>query len=394
MHVLVLGASGTQGRAAAYDLVHNPRIEKVILAGIDRYPLEKTARWLDSEKCQVEVVDVSTKFDVFKLMKKIAPHVVVCSVPWKVTLPPLDAAIEAGISFVDFGLYQNVDFDKRIDYYHQRAKEAKVTIIPSCGLAPGMTNMLAAYGISHMDKADTVEVYVGGIPEKPAPPLQYKAVWSIEGVWTQFMVDCRVIHEGKPDTVEATTGKVDLHFNSIGDFEAAYTDGLGTMLHAYKEPEMKGVREIYEKTIRWPGHYEKIRILKDCGLLDTKPIDIDGCSISPRAFLTKLLEPALKMADQERDMTLLRVNISGEKDGSPLKKSYEMIDYRDKKTGILSMARTTGFTGAIVVDMLLSGKIVDQGVVMPEKLGANPAIFTEMMDEYKKRDIHIRDMSD
>jgi lysine 6-dehydrogenase len=99
------------------------------------------------------------------------------------------------------------------------------------------------------------------------------------------------------------------------------------------------------------------------------------------------------MSEQERDMTLLRVNVSGEKNGEMVKKSYEMVDYRDKRTGILSMARTTGFTGAIVVDMLLSGKINDKGVVMPEKLGANAAIFAEMMEEYKKRDIHIRDVS-
>jgi lysine 6-dehydrogenase len=392
MKVLVLGASGMQGRAASFDLVHNERIEEVILAGIDLYPLEKTGRWLNSEKCRVEVVDVATKFDTFKLIERVKPHVVVCSVPWKYTLTPLEASIEAGVDFVDFGLYQNVAFDNRLPMYHQRATAAKMTIVPSCGLAPGMTNMLAAYGISHMDTGERVEVYVGGIPEKPEPPLQYKAVWSIEGVWTQFMEDCRVIHEGKPTTVEATTGKVDLHFEGLGDFEAAYTDGLGTLLHAYKEPEMKGVQEVYEKTIRWPGHYEKIRTFKECGLLGTEPIEVDGCSVSPRAFLTKLLEPALKMGEKERDMSLLRVNTFGKKDGQDIKKSYEMVDYRDNRTGILSMARTTGFTGAIIVDMIASGKITDKGVVMPEKLGANQAVFAEMIEEYRRRDIHIREL--
>jgi lysine 6-dehydrogenase len=393
MNVMILGASGMQGRATAYDLVHNDRIEKVILAGIDRYPLDQTARWLNSDKCQVEEVDAATKFDVFRLLNRLKPHVVVCSVPWKYTLPPLEAAIETGIDFVDFGLYQNIAFDARIQKYHQRAKEAKMTIVPSCGLAPGMTNMLAAYGISHMDSADTVEVYVGGIPEKPEPPLQYKAVWSIEGVWTQFMEDCRIIHQGKPDTVEATTGIVDLHFEGLGDFEAAYTDGLGTLLHAYKEPEMKGVQEVYEKTIRWPGHYDKIRTFKECGLLSTEPIDVDGCTVSPRAFLTRLLEPALKMGEKERDMTLLRVNVHGKKDGQDIHKSYEMVDYRDDKTGILSMARTTGFTGAIIVDMIATGKIADKGVIMPEKLGANQTVFAEMIQEYEKRNIHIRELA-
>ncbi len=392
MRVLILGASGMQGRAVAYDLVRNDRIESVILAGIDRYPLDKTARWLNSDKSQVEVVDASTKFDTFKLIERVRPSVVVCSVPWKYTLPPLDAAIEAGVDFVDFGLYQNVVFDNRIDMYNHRAKEAKVTIVPSCGLAPGMTNMLAAYGISYMDNAERVEVYVGGIPEKPEPPLQYKAVWSIEGVWTQFMEDCRVIQGGKPAKVEATTGKVELHFAGLGDFEAAYTDGLGTMLHAYKETEMKGVKEVFEKTIRWPGHYDKIRTFKECGLLDTVPIEVEGCTISPRAFLTKLLEPLLKMGDKERDMSLLRVKTFGKKDGQDIQKSYEMVDYRDNKTGILSMARTTGFTGAIIVDMIASGKITDKGVVMPEKLGANQAVFQEMIAEYKKRNILIREL--
>ncbi len=393
MKVLVLGASGKQGQATSYDLVKNEKVEKIILAGDDKYELDKTARWLDSEKCQVEVIDVSTKFDTFKLIESTRANLVVCSVPWKLTLPPLDASIEAGAHFVDYGLYQNVEFDKRIDAYHKKALEAGVTVIPSCGLAPGMTNMLAAYGVSFMDQADKIEVYVGGIPEKPEPPLQYKAVWSIEGVWTQFMEACRVIKDGRPDTVEATTEKVTLHFEGLGDFEAAYTDGLGTLLHAYKNPEMKGVKDVYEKTIRWPGHYDKIRTLKDCGLLNTEPFTVGDCTIAPRTFLTALLAPALKMKDHEKDMSLLRVKAIGKKNSENLEKTYQMVDYRDEETGLLSMARTTGFTGAIMVDMLASGKINEKGVVMPEKLGADQNVFEELMEEYKKRNIVIKEIS-
>ncbi len=390
MNVLVIGGGGLQGRAAAYDLVHNDQINKVVLGDRSKKSLEDVACWLNSQKCKIESADCGTKDDLLSLIKKEDIDILVCSVPWKHTLPPLDAAIDAGIDCVDFGLYQNVEFDERIDQYNEKAKKAGITLVPSCGLAPGITNIVAANGASKLDKADTIQVYVGGNPEKPEPPLYYKTVWSIEGVWTQFMEACRIILDGKPATVEATTELEPLEFEGVGNFEAAYTDGLGTLLHTYNYPILKGVKNVYEKTMRWPGHYAKIRTFKDCGLLSNQPLEINGSSISPRDYLTALLDPMLKMNNNQRDMVTLRVNAIGEKGGKQTTHTYEMVDYKDTETGITSMARTTGFTGAIVVDMLGKGMIKDKGVVVPEQIGADEDMFNDMMTEFKKRNINIK----
>lgn len=392
MKVIILGGSGAQGRAVAFDLVQNENVEKVVLADVDKGALDEVTGWINSPKCKTAVVDCSEEEAVTELIKKENAGAIVSSVPWQITIPPLDVAIQCGINFVDFGLYHNREFDERFGEYDQKAKSAGSVVIPSCGLAPGITNMLAAYGVSKLDSADTVDVYDGGNPEFPEPPLYYKTVWSIEGVWAQFTGDCWIIKDGAPTTIEAISGIDELEFESLGRFEVAYTECLGTMLHAYKDPVMKGVKNAYGKTIRWPGHYDKIKTFKECGFLNDEPINCNGSRVSPRKFLSALLEPALKLEADQRDMTLVRVNASGLLNGKDTTFSYELVDYKDLETGILSMARTTGFTGSILVDMINKGKFKNPGIVMPELIGGDPALFEEMIEEYRKRNITIKEL--
>ncbi len=392
MNVIIIGGSGAQGKAVAYDLVRNESVEKVVLADINKKELDRVTGWINSLKCKTAVVDCSREQEITRLLESEKAGTMVCSVPWQITLPPLDAAIKSGVNFVDFGLYHNKEFDDKFEEYDQKAKKAGSIIIPSCGLAPGITNMLAAYGVSKLDSAHTIEVYDGGNPEVPEPPLYYKTVWSIEGVWTQFTGSCWIIKNGAPATIEATTGLEPLEFAGVGNFEAAYTECLGTMLHAYKHPVMKGVKNAYGKTIRWPGHYEKIKTFKECGFLNDEPVTLNGTKLSPRKFLTALLEPLLKLKSDERDMTLVRVNSRGTLNGKEKTYSFELVDYKDSETGILSMARTTGFTGSILVDMIGKGHIVEAGVVMPEEIGGDPALFNHMINEYAKRSIAIKEL--
>ncbi len=390
MKILILGGSGIQGSASAWDLLQMQPDAQIILADTDEEALEKKARWLGSSRVATRVVDARDKTQLSRLITQQDCQLVISSVPWTVTLPPVEAAIDAGVHFIDYGLYQNREFDKRLSEFDEKAREAQVTIIPSCGVAPGLTNMLAAYGAAQLDRVNKVHIYVGGIPEKPTPPLDYKAVWSLEGVWTQFFEECRIVQDGEFTTVDAGSGLEKLQFEDIGELEAAFTDGLGTLLHMYKDPVFEGVEEVFEKTIRYPGHYDKVMLLKDCGLLDTEPVTVDGKEVSPRAVLTALLDDKLRLDKEERDMTVLRVRVSGTQDGKTRSHIYDMVDYRDLDSGILSMGRTTGYTGSILAPLVCEGKIGHRGVVMPEKLGAERDLFEKMLDEYAKRDITIK----
>ncbi len=392
MKVIILGGSGAQGKAVAFDLVDNENIEAVILADLDKSALNRVAKWINSPKCKTAVVDCSKEHAVAQLIKDENAETIVCSVPWQITIPPLNAAIKCGINFVDFGLYHNREFDDRFEEYDKKAQEAGSVIIPSCGLAPGITNMLAAYGVSKLDSAHTVEVYDGGNPEIPEPPLFYKTVWSIEGVWAQFTGSCWIIKDGAPTTIEALSGIETLEFEELGNFEVAYTECLGTMLHAYKHPVMKGVKNASGKTIRWPGHYEKIKTFKECGFLKDDPVLCGNNEVAPRKFLTALLEPMLKLEADQRDMTLVRVNSCGLLNSNETTFSYELVDYKDLETGILSMARTTGFTGSILVDMINKGAFKNPGIVMPEEIGGDPVLFEQMIEAYRKRSIIIKEL--
>ncbi|MFO8060340.1 MAG: saccharopine dehydrogenase C-terminal domain-containing protein [Bacillota bacterium] len=389
MKVLILGGSGIQGSASASDLLRMQPAAEVVLAGRTVSSLESTAARLNSDRVRVREGDVTDIDSLAELIRSEGCQIVISSVPWTVSIEPLEAAIEAGAHFIDYGLYQNRDFDDRISEFDQKAKRAQVTVIPSCGVAPGLTNMLAAYGASKLDRVDTVHIYVGGIPENPQPPLQYKVVWSLEGVWTQFFEECRVIRGGALTGVEAGSGREELEFPETGRLEAASTDGLGTLLHMYNDPIMKGAREVFEKTIRHPGHYDKIMTLKACGLLDTDPVEVDGVRVSPRKMLTTLLTPRLQLEKDERDMTVMRVRVAGSIRGEDATWVFDMVDYRDMKTGILSMGRTTGYTGSILAPMVHRGRISTPGVVEPEKLGADPELMEEILREYSKRDINI-----
>jgi lysine 6-dehydrogenase len=388
LKALILGGAGIQGSAVAYDMVKKG-VSEVVIASRGKDALDATASWIKSEKLKTMRIDVSDKDRLVEVIEDGGFDFVVSAVPWRVSIPPLEASLEAGVDFLDFGLYQNLAFDEKIAEFDEKAKDAGVTVVPSCGVAPGLTNMLAGCGASRLDEAERAVIMVGGIPENPQPPLGYKTVWSLEGVWTEYIGKCRIIRDSGMTEVDAASDLEYIDFPEVGRLQAFYTDGIGTLLHSYREPYMKGVSEVYEKTLRWPGHIEKIYALRECSLLDTEPIEVKGVEVSPREFLTTLLNPMLKLGEDERDMTVLRVEVSGRKGGRAAKHSFHMVDYRDMEAGVLSMARTTGYTGSIVAQMVHGGKVKEKGIVFPEKLGADEGIFKQILEEYSKRNINV-----
>ena len=233
------------------------------------------------------------------------------------------------------------------------------------------------------EKVDAVHIKVGGIPERPRPPLNYRIVFSFDVVLEEYTRPAKIVKEGRVVEVEALTGLERVTFPSpIGQCESFYTDGLSTLIHT-----LKGVREMDEKTIRWPGHAAQIRTLIECGLLSTRPVRFDGSRIMPREFVTKILSDRLWLG-KEKDVTLLRIDVTGKSHGRRVHHRYEMIDHYDVSREMTSMARTTAFPCSVAVQMLGAGLISNKGLVPPE-LAFRGQFFQTFMEKLAQRGIRV-----
>jgi lysine 6-dehydrogenase len=212
-----------------------------------------------------------------------------------------------------------------------------------------------------MDKVHEVHIKVGGIPERPKPPLNYRIVFSFEAVLEEYLRKARIIKKGKVTDVPPLTGLEKVTFPPpVGACECFYTDGLSTLVQT-----LNGVREMDEKTIRSPGHVAQIKTLIECGLLESDPVSFGGKFIVPRKFVGKILSDRISLGE-EKDLTLLRVDVTGKVNDGAVQHRYEMIDHYDARRKMTSMARTTGFPCSIAAQMLGKGQVARKGLVPPE----------------------------
>lgn len=209
----------------------------------------------------------------------------------------------------------------------------------------------------------------------PKRPLGYKVVFNIETVWEQYVRKARVIRDGKLTEVDPLTELETITFPEIGELECAITDGLGSLPYT-----MKGIKEMEEKTLRYPGHYERVKTLVDCGLLSEELLEIDETKIAPRTFLTRVLSPMLNLQEGEKDLTVMRVDCVGEKNGEMIEYTFGLLDYYDEKQNVTSMVRTTAFTSTAVALMIARGEIKQQGVIPPEK-AIDPKLLFEKLSK-------------
>ena len=376
MRVAVFG-SGLMGYTVARDLVKSKNVDKVMVCDVDRNRLKTLTHAEHSSKLSVKVHDVRHQNDTVDLLKNF--DVGVGALPHAFSEYAILSTIKAGVDWVDliFGWRFGAG---RI---HAAAKKKGMTIVPACGLAPGLTNVLAMAGTENLDKVEEVHIKVGGIPEKPKPPLNYRIVFSFEAVLEEYLRDARIIKHGKVTDVPALSGLETLTFpHSIGKCECFYTDGLSTLVQT-----MRKVPEMDEKTIRWPGHVAELRTLIECGLLNTTPIEYSGERIAPRNFVSKLLSEKL-MLGKDRDLTLLRVDVTGKKGSRRVHRRYEMIDHYDARHGTTSMARTTAYPCSIAAQIVGSGKITTKGLCPPE-LAFQNELREEFLAYLKDRDVRI-----
>ena len=380
MRMLVLGA-GLQGSACAFDLLRNREVTEVRLADLHIAHLPEFLAPFSGDRLIPTPLDVRDREAVLALMRQC--DAVMCALPYYFNLEMTECAVEAGAHFCDLGGNTEIVFQQK--GLHERAKSKGLSVIPDCGLAPGMVNILAEHGIRQLDQVEAVRIYVGGLPENPEPPLNYQIVYSLEGVLDYYTTLSWVLREGRLTQVTALSERERVDFESpVGELEAFHTaGGLSTMGFRYegKIPTME------YKTLRYPGHAEIMQAIRELGMLELDPVDVDGIKVIPREVFIATAGPRLRKPDSP-DLVALRVTVEGKRNGRDTRLGWELLDYFDREHGISAMMRTTGYSLAITGQMQARGEIRGAGVLTPDE-----AIDAERyIGELGKRGIEIKEL--
>ncbi len=373
----VLGA-GLMGKEAARDLVASDGVTAVGLADIDLSRASNICAQLQSVKLTPYQVNAADVVELANYMRKF--DVIINALFYSFNEVVAKTAIEVGVHAVDLGGHIGHMTDKVLAL-HKKAQGAGVTLIPDLGVAPGMINILSGYGASKLDKPKEIKLYVGGIPVKPEPPLEYNHVFSMEGVFDHYTDPSLIIRNGAKQEIPSLSEVEAIHFDRFGPLEAFHTSG-GTSTLSISYPELKTLEY---KTIRYPGHAEKFKLLVDLNLTKANyHVDVNGRTICPRDVLLKVLDPIVDLGDKE-DAVLLRVLIAGKKADMKTSYTYEMTTYKDPQTNVTAMARATANTISIVAQMIASKKIDRKGVYPPEQIVPGDSYIKEMA----KRGVYI-----
>jgi lysine 6-dehydrogenase len=381
MRMLVLGA-GLQGSACAYDLLQNPEVTQVRLADLRFDHLPDFLKPLSGPRLLPTTLDVRDREAVMAVMRE--SDAVMSAIPYYFNLALAECAVEAGVHFCDLGGNTEIVFQQKALAAQAQARD--VTIVPDCGVAPGMVNILAEYGIRQLDKVQSVRIYVGGLPQEPEPPLNYQVVYSLEGVLDYYTTRSWVLREGQRAQVTALSERELIDFpEPVGALEAFHTaGGLSTMAFRYEGT----IPEMEYKTLRYPGHAEIMETIRELGLLDLEPVDVKGVKVSPRDVFVAVVGPKLSKP-KGRDLLALRVIVAGTKNGRPAERRFDLVDRYDAKHGISAMMRTTGYSLSITGQMQVRRQIGPAGVWTPDECVPAEAYIAEL----RARGIELRETS-
>ncbi len=364
--IIVLGA-GLVGKAMALDLSTD---FDVTATDFNQEALDG----LNGQNVKTAQLDFS---DLDKLKKVIQPcDLVVGAVPGFMGLQTVKAVIESGKDMVDISFFPEDPF--QLD---ELAKKNKVTVVTDCGVAPGMGNIILGYHNKRM-KIDKYECLVGGLPVTREWPYEYKAVFSPIDVIEEYIRPARYVQNSTMVVKEALSDPELVEFDDIGTLESWNSDGLRSLIKT-----MPNIPNMIEKTLRYPGCVEYLRVLRESGFFSYDPVDIDGQKVRPIDVTSKLLFPKWKLKPGEEEFTIMRIVIEGEEDGKQKKYRYSLLDRTDKETGILSMARTTGYTCTGAVNLVISGQFVRNGINPPEFVGEEQDHFEYMINHLKSRGV-------
>lgn len=376
MKILVLGA-GRMGHGAVFDLVHNsPGVEQVTVADVDLKRAEAVAEAVGSSKVDPHHVDASSISDIAGMMR--GHDSVISCVNYWYNAALSQAAIDTVTNFCDLGGNNYVVAEQLA--LDEAAKAAGINIIPDCGLAPGMVSILAMHGAAGFDQVDEIHIRVGGLPQDPQPPLDYQLVFSVEGLINEYIEAARVVRDGRITEVGSMTELETIAFDGFPPLEAFQTSGGTSTL---PDTFAGKVRELDYKTIRYAGHCAKFKTMIDLGLCSSDEMVVDYQKVIPRKVFGELLQKHLP-ADGP-DYVLVRLDLTGKKDGEHRTLRYDIVDKQDEATGMSAMMRTTAFPASIIAQMMARGDVLERGATPQEKAIDSAKFIAEL----ERRNINI-----
>ncbi|WP_124070374.1 saccharopine dehydrogenase family protein [Filibacter tadaridae] len=376
MHVVVLG-TGMIGTTVVSEVSKFESVDRITAVDVKQENVDKCLEIANSRKVQGRVASFATEEDIALVLKDA--DIAVACLPHSLSMVASKAAIISKCNLVDLvGSKFNEKFE-----LHKDAQDAGITIVPGCGVAPGITNFLAAQGIEMLDEAENAVMICGGIPRYPVPPLWYQVVFRLESVLGLYTKPALAVENGKLVELAAFSGLEKVVFDEpIGACEAVITDAHSTAFTLKDK-----VKNLYEKTIRYPGHWEKMNVLNELGFLTNEPLEINGSLTTPRAIAEKVLAKKMIGLSAE-DITVVRVEVSGIKDGKPKKHTWELIDLAEQNFTITSMVKTTAIPAALITKWIAMGRVTETGVVPIENIMVKER-FQPFVDELKESGIHI-----
>lgn len=298
------------------------------------------------------------------------------ALPSVIGLQTVKAAIESGCDIVDISFMSE---DARV--LDRLARERGVTAVTDAGVAPGLSNMMAAFAAGQFDVCERLEIAVGGLPAIRTWPFNYKAGFAPWDVLEEYTRPARVVENGEVVIKEALSGLKLIDVPEVGTLESAITDGLRSLVDTLKVPYME------ERTLRWPGHFELMKVFRETGLFSLDTIQVGGQDLRPRDVTAALLFPKWTFEDREADLTVMQVRAWGTRKGERATFGFDFLDRFDSQSGLRSMSRSTGFTATAIASLILDGTLREPGVHAPEALGLRSGLLDRVMNYLRARGV-------
>ena len=370
--VVVLGA-GRVGAAMARDLADAGTA--VLAVDADPESLRRLEAASDGA-VRTRTADLS---DPDVLTRTVGGHdLVIGAVPGPMGFETLRRVLEVGVDIIDISFFEQDAFG-----LDEAARSAGRVAIVDAGVAPGLSNLILGHWEHRLRAVHRFECLVGGIPAEPAPPWEYRAPFSPIDVIAEYTRPARLRRDGEEVTLPALSEVEPVELPGVGRLEAFNTDGLRTLLRTSRAPDL------VEKTMRWPGHADRVRILRETGFFDTSPVEVEGGAVVPLELSARLLEDAWRYEPGEPDLTVMRVVVEGEDDDGGVRHTYALLDRYDVATDTSSMARTTGYTATALARFVLDGGYREPGISPPEVVGAVDGALDHVLAYLRARGVAV-----